>query len=185
MQQAGTSPCRTSGRQLRRWRGLMSGARPFPDQSTRESEEIDASHLPPCKRGSDKKERSVSRAEIFVPPGSEETGRRMELFLALVNRRVAALRSGARCCSRQADRERVLAGVSSLVGQREARTKRKIQHIMRQSEWISVELHGTGSETHDEKWRPDCTEGKSNSNRTCCDLRGFPASLTVSSDPHW
>ena len=31
---------------------------------------------------------------------------------------------------------------------------------MRQSEWISAELHGTGSEAYDEPARPECTESK-------------------------
>ena len=61
-------------------------------------------------------------------------------------------------------------GMARLIGQCEARARRKSQQVMRQSEWISAELHGTGSKAYDEPGRPECTESKSRSNGTCCDL---------------
>jgi hypothetical protein len=63
-------------------------------------------------------------------------------------------------------------------GQSEARARRKIQQVMRQSEWISAELPGTGSGAYDEPVRPECSESRARSNGTCCDLGGFPASST-------
>jgi len=56
--------------------------------------------------------------------------------------------------------------VVNLIGQSEARARRKIQQVMRQSEWISAELHETGLEVYDERGRPESTESKSRLNRT-------------------
>jgi len=41
-------------------------------------------------------------------------------------------------------------GLARLFGQIEAKARSKIQQVMRQSEWISAELHGTGREAYDE-----------------------------------
>ena len=65
----------------------------------------------------------------------------------------------------------MLAVESRLIGQREGKgARRKTQQVMRQSRWISAQLHGIGSETHDEPRRPECTESMSRSNGTCSDL---------------
>ncbi len=128
----------------------------------------------------------MSHADIFIPPGPKETGRRMEMSL---DSRTGTLRAAAMSLERlfpsRGPRANARRGVARLIGQSEARVRRKIQQVMRQSEWISAELHGTGSEAYDEPARPECTESKSRSNGTCCDLCEFRASLTVSWDASW
>lgn len=60
-------------------------------------------------------------------------------------------------------------GVARLIGQSEARTRRKTQQVMRQSEWIRTELHESGWETYDEPMRSEWSESKARSKRTGCD----------------
>ena len=50
------------------------------------------------------------------------------------------------------------------------KAKRLTQQVIRQSKWTNAELEGTGSETHDDLRRPECTESLSRSNGTGCHL---------------
>ena len=108
---------------------------------------------------------------MFVPPGPKETGARMEMCL---HSRTATLRAAAMSLERSfpphGPSANARCGVARPIGQSEARAGRMTQQFMRQSEWISAEMLGTGSEAYDEPGRAECTESKSRSNGTCCDL---------------
>lgn len=77
----------------------------------------------------------MSQEDIFIQPGTNETGRRMELCLrSRTGKLTTAAKNLERLFPSRGPRANTRLGVARLTGQSEARARRKIQQVMRHSE---------------------------------------------------